>query len=937
MSTVTDSWLPSGSSCAALPSPASTPTKRASRSSRISNDTDHRSFRRTTLDDDTGLDTTVDFTIGDIVVVGEQAKLKQKFLHPPPYLVPLKQGKGKGKRKQVQQDTYEGWTHEDGLKPGDKVAVITRLFEDVRGRKCATVRWFARPGAVWGPDDPPEEEEAAQVLPYELYYTSDSTHLHDSRVMRSRAAANPFLDSPSSSPSKSGSSRSSSSRSSSSMSTSHHLSAAAAFRTPQHSDPIPLSSITSHAEVLSPSALSSAGTDALSAANQRPLPTFLCRWVYDVNPVRGAGFWGAFDWDELRTAAVETYAEKMEEGPAAHGEAQDGWDVEAVMEDEEEEVKPKKKVAKGKKQAIKERKVDAMNIERDEESSDDEAGEEDTFDPRSQASDASDDDGSSGDEEQDSDSEEDEESYSSDEGSFPRTPAKRSRRTSQLPTPSSFRRTKRPAAPSSTAGTKRPRASTTSAGRAAKRQRFAARKSTAALDAHNPLPPLLSSAHLETLTPFERAKALLHVSATPESLPCREEQRERIRSFLGDAILGRSGGCLYVHGVPGTGKTATVHSVVRELQNDPDMDAFTFVEINGMKISEPMAAFSHLWSALAPSTPASSTSPRKPSPRAALSLLEQHFSTPDPARRTTVVLVDELDQMLTKRQDVLYSFFNWPHVPHSRLVVVAVANTMDLPERELSGKIRSRLGTNRIPFAPYTWTELKQILEARLSLVDPASSSSATTNGKKTVPLFDDVALQKIAKSVAGISGDARKALDVARRTLDRVAMRLAKEEVDSPATPSTPSKGKKGKKAPAPADGKEIRCTIQDATQAYNDMTRQGPAVFVRRASLMMKVLLLAVARCIRRAGVQEVEVDTVLTWHLDFLRQTSLLPSPSMLPTKAELLALLAQLHALRLVATENQRLDVFQRVRATVDEGDLFAALREDEMLVRHVKVA
>jgi origin recognition complex subunit 1 len=30
------------------------------------------------------------------------------------------------------------------------------------------------------------------------------------------------------------------------------------------------------------------------------------------------------------------------------------------------------------------------------------------------------------------------------------------------------------------------------------------------------------------------------------------------------------------------------------------MDGFTFVEINGMKISEPMAAFSHLWQALAP-------------------------------------------------------------------------------------------------------------------------------------------------------------------------------------------------------------------------------------------------------------------------------------------------------------------------------------------------
>lgn len=58
----------------------------------------------------------------------------------------------------------------------------------------------------------------------------------------------------------------------------------------------------------------------------------------------------------------------------------------------------------------------------------------------------------------------------------------------------------------------------------------------------------------------------------------------------------------------------------------------------------------------------------------------------------SVVLVDELDQMVTKKQDVIYNFFNWPHMAHSKLIVIAIANTMDLPERELSGKIRSRLG-----------------------------------------------------------------------------------------------------------------------------------------------------------------------------------------------------------------------------------------------------
>lgn len=134
------------------------------------------------------------------------------------------------------------------------------------------------------------------------------------------------------------------------------------------------------------------------------------------------------------------------------------------------------------------------------------------------------------------------------------------------------------------------------------------------------------------------------------------------------------------------------------------MDEFQFVEINGMKLPDPSAAFSVLWRAL---------SGEKSGARQALASLEEHFQTPDPTRKTTyvsqpgleyespkliiflllhsVVLVDELDQMFTKKQEVIYNFFNWPHIAHSRLIVIAIANTINLPET-LPGKIRSRLG-----------------------------------------------------------------------------------------------------------------------------------------------------------------------------------------------------------------------------------------------------
>jgi hypothetical protein len=41
---------------------------------------------------------------------------------------------------------------------------------------------------------------------------------------------------------------------------------------------------------------------------------------------------------------------------------------------------------------------------------------------------------------------------------------------------------------------------------------------------------------------------------------------------------------------------------------------------------------------------------------------------------------------------VVYNFFNWPTLVGSKLVVIAVANTMDLPERVMTGRVRSRLG-----------------------------------------------------------------------------------------------------------------------------------------------------------------------------------------------------------------------------------------------------
>ena len=51
-------------------------------------------------------------------------------------------------------------------------------------------------------------------------------------------------------------------------------------------------------------------------------------------------------------------------------------------------------------------------------------------------------------------------------------------------------------------------------------------------------------------------------------------------------------------GVPGTGKTATVHGVIEALQQSvgvDDIPNFKYIEINGMRLSEPKQAYVQLW------------------------------------------------------------------------------------------------------------------------------------------------------------------------------------------------------------------------------------------------------------------------------------------------------------------------------------------------------
>jgi len=322
---------------------------------------------------------------------------------------------------------------------------------------------------------------------------------------------------------------------------------------------------------------------------------------------------------------------------------------------------------------------------------------------------------------------------------------------------------------------------------------------------------------------FARAAAALRAGSAAGMLPGREAEQEQVANFLRDAI--RSGGrkeVLYVSGMPGTGKTASVLEVVRRLQARPST-SFEFAHVNAMCLSTPGAVFAEICRKI-PSAAAGQRKRRMAGHgenQAQASLAR--FFTSGTSRKVVVLLIDEVDALVTQAQSVLYRLFDWLTRPGARLAVVAIANTMDLPERLLP-RVSSRLGMLRLNFQPYNRAQLKTILANRLS--------AGQAEG-----CFEENALMICAARVAAGSGDARKALQVCRRAIEAQASAVAE-----------------GCRAPGPV-------TANEMTQAEADLLRANPAAMaVAGLGEKARRLLLAITLELRRSHSSALPVEGLI-----------------------------------------------------------------------------
>jgi Cdc6-like AAA superfamily ATPase len=109
-----------------------------------------------------------------------------------------------------------------------------------------------------------------------------------------------------------------------------------------------------------------------------------------------------------------------------------------------------------------------------------------------------------------------------------------------------------------------------------------------------------------------------------------------------------------------------------------------------------------------------------------------------------------MDQLMNKsnRQTVLGTLFYWSSMRGSSLILIGIANTMDLVT-QVARTIELPKEPVVVDFKRYDWQQILKIIVHRLESVEDC-----------TFPIFEATALQIIAKKV-GVLGDLRKATEI--------------------------------------------------------------------------------------------------------------------------------------------------------------------------------
>ncbi len=262
---------------------------------------------------------------------------------------------------------------------------------------------------------------------------------------------------------------------------------------------------------------------------------------------------------------------------------------------------------------------------------------------------------------------------------------------------------------------------------------------------------------------FQRNREILRPSYIPDELPHRKEQINQLASILVTALRGDRPSNVLIFGKTGTGKTASVKYLGKEIQKaDSKFNRVTYLYMNCEVVDTQYGVLQNIGNMFI-----GDFNERIPftgwSTERVYNILRGKI---DDTNRVVILVLDEIDKLVYKSgDDVLYhlSRIN-DDLQRAKVSLIGISNDLKFTEF-LDPRVKSRLGEEKMVFPPYNAEQLKDILKQRSDLaffsgvVEPA-----------VAPLCSALAAQE--------HGDARRALD-----LLRVAAEIAERNGDDKVT----------------------------------------------------------------------------------------------------------------------------------------------------------
>lgn len=260
----------------------------------------------------------------------------------------------------------------------------------------------------------------------------------------------------------------------------------------------------------------------------------------------------------------------------------------------------------------------------------------------------------------------------------------------------------------------------------------------------------------EVLSKFERTaifknREYLLPDYIPNELPHREEQIKRLASILAPVSKGERPNNVFIYGLTGTGKTAVVKFVLKNLYLRFDKN-FRYFYVNVRQSDTPYRILADILEALNIRVPFTGLSTAELFRRLLRALSNLH--------EISVIVLDEVDWLVKKSgDDILYRLTRInTELNKSKVSIIGITNDIKFIDI-LDPRVKSSLGEEELVFPPYNAEELEDILKKRAMI--------AFNDG-----VVSDSVIKLCAAIAARDHGDARRALD-----LLRVAGEIAERE----------------------------------------------------------------------------------------------------------------------------------------------------------------